>query len=1617
MFEFSCSFLLTLIFLSTLPLVPVFAVAPPPAKIHDIWPRLGSLAGGTYLVIRGVGWTRGGLPGTTRAFIDNKECIQNQGVILDSTDTNFVCWTPPLFAPGQEFPDPVKNWWAGNSRFDVRVEITTGMAIICDTTTHFMNLLFTALVTFNPWYFPVSIAHVHPTVCTFSSFFAGDGQVYSASCDGYCLFWYRDVRTPIVGYASLGGHAGSLVKFYGSLREKDVSKYWVRIGGQVGGGGFEGALCNVDPTIQLGWRQLGDATISDPNRMDVSSSFLVCRVPNGNATVEAGRYPLSLEPRDITPVSNGFGQAFFSMHAPQTPTLLTRTPPSGGGGTVTMQSIGMGFTVRPLIESVSATAFGLSGGSLLTIIGSGFSTNGNNEVLIGHNSVKCTIVQFDARRIVCRTGSTSVSTPSPQPNLLYPGGQGLLSLLYVQSAMPQSLVASFSSLRLAWIDKIFNFPTTRNATSGKFLASFVEPTPLVNFPPTFAEVTADSLTSRHFYYGSTANEDYVQELTGFFMPPVSAFYSFYTRGDDQVVLWLSSDADPRNAEIIAISRKWEHNWWMNEPGARISQKIWCTAGEPRFFRLMFVEFHYDEWFDVAIRVHSDYGTNMQVMQLLASDTQRMVRSAPLVQHVEISCDAGSFVIELDLGTGPILTEPIKCNADALTIRMAIATASKDQLGKVWANVLDYWIAQDFQTPWEFQLDRGGSGIFTGAVYHVTKKINEIFIRCYGAHAAAMKPLKFLPAGNFSGLTLQNGNAFISYLHTELSYGDPFYWPAPMDFFRVALSVPAIRVVSNGLLSVCQHVKPVSTANLTQIQRQRFSTPGWLGQFDPINPTAISSASQLNGCAAVYDASLTPTVVSVVAPADPVVVGNLITLTGTNFLTSNMGMGKGQGMLNLTVAEMNLVFLNGTSSSNFGTKFPCPVVSVTATQIICSIADLSQGNYNIFVEIGLGRGCAVDQSAKMLTFESTVSSIAPLRGSRAGGTVLTISGAGFYSGSKLSNNIVMMGNQACNIITATTRRLTCVTPPTTDATATPSAISNSTSAGLVTVNISVNGLAFGSQFKYEVSATPLVTMMTPTAVSSAVTSIINFTLSNIDSSVLVGGFLNNVSVTLSNRVCEVSYTSVQSNSAVISCILKRTLTPPMPQQRLSPTVAIANLGFAALDADNSVPSGGWKLDYCFRVSSVSPSLGSLAGGTTVSVFGCGFTAALFSTSVRFERPSSQTGQPAYTVPCTVNWIAADGSSLKCVMSRPSYEYVPEFASFKNSVTGLQGFIIVTANLLDSICAEASSSVCNFTFSTAATPVVASAFFNMTHGIVTGSLLAPPVNVFIGTFVCNILSVADGNSTVQFEIPPHVAGLASLRVHSNRYGSAEGAWGYNLTNPLQITNVTLIDGSTTLTGSEQGGQLLVLTGNGFSENPTRNIVSIGNKNAIVITAEPTKLIVATQSNFGSQTLIVSLTKATTSDIMFSVTTPFLFVYNSNVAFTPTIFSVNPTSVAFGKTLTVIGNGFGTSSANSSVEVGSAACFVSRWTATEIICTMGLSVAGTHSVLVFTTLGLARPSTASANRVSVALVLNSAEPLLVGMHGGATITLQGAGFASPSTSTYSKQPSISVRRSSQC
>jgi hypothetical protein len=158
----------------------LLAATLPTPRLFSLYPSRGSFAGGTYLVIKGVGWSRNGTAGTTSVtFTVNglaRPCKQNQGVILDSTDTNFVCWTPPLLdtLPG-----------GGRVRYN----------------------------------------QYRASVDVYVSDLVGNSvkAVWSSDSAGY--FNYFLDSTPVIFYASLGGYAGSVLNAYGPLKAADGTKY------------------------------------------------------------------------------------------------------------------------------------------------------------------------------------------------------------------------------------------------------------------------------------------------------------------------------------------------------------------------------------------------------------------------------------------------------------------------------------------------------------------------------------------------------------------------------------------------------------------------------------------------------------------------------------------------------------------------------------------------------------------------------------------------------------------------------------------------------------------------------------------------------------------------------------------------------------------------------------------------------------------------------------------------------------------------------------------------------------------------------------------------------------------------------------------------------------------------------------------------------------------------------------------------------------------------------------------------------------------------------------------------------------------------------------------------
>lgn len=174
------------------------------------------------------------------------------------------------------------------------------------------------------------------------------------------------------------------------------------------------------------------------------AGIALCPVGKGNATIEAGRYPLFFEPRDNGPSGSGFGQPIFSYLASQNLSAATLAGTPLTPAPVLLNETGFGFTYRAYVTGVSATSVGVNGGALLTISGGGFSQHGDNIVTLGNSSAPCAIVSQTLFEIKCVTAPAAAPTPAMvysgnyvvggvykyKQGQLYPGGGGLMQTVF-----------------------------------------------------------------------------------------------------------------------------------------------------------------------------------------------------------------------------------------------------------------------------------------------------------------------------------------------------------------------------------------------------------------------------------------------------------------------------------------------------------------------------------------------------------------------------------------------------------------------------------------------------------------------------------------------------------------------------------------------------------------------------------------------------------------------------------------------------------------------------------------------------------------------------------------------------------------------------------------------------------------------------------------------------------------------------------------------------------------------------------------------------------------------------------------------------------------------------------
>ncbi|KAG8441692.1 hypothetical protein GDO86_010757 [Hymenochirus boettgeri] len=322
--------------------------------------------------------------------------------------------------------------------------------------------------------------------------------------------------------------------------------------------------------------------------------------------------------------------------------------------------------------------------------------------------------------------------------------------------------------------------------------------------------------------------------------------------------------------------------------------------------------------------------------------------------------------------------------------------------------------------------------------------------------------------------------------------------------------------------------------------------------------------------------------------------------------------------NITVSKDNngaqlVLIINGTGFSNDNGNdtssvkvgyAPCSIINISASEIRCLLQPSSAGTLPVQVYIA---GIGFAESSLNFTIQTTISSVSPSSVSRAGGTIVTITGSGFGG-----NSLVQIGTSTCDVLYANTTTIQCQIQP------------GEQSEGDVNVTVLTNEITatLEDAFTYSSSSTPTITQ-----ISSNTSSVLGGkTLTIIGSD--FGNESPNSLVVIGNIPCGILQWSITN----ITCLLPANL-PGI----YSLLVMVENLGFASV----SLPDQS-SISYILEVNDIQTKFGSLHGGTKITLSGSGFSTDLTQNTVKIG-----------TVPCSIT--SASENELKCIIASPANVY--------------------------------------------------------------------------------------------------------------------------------------------------------------------------------------------------------------------------------------------------------------------------------------------------------------------------------------------------------------------------
>ena len=273
-----------------------------------------------------------------------------------------------------------------------------------------------------------------------------------------------------------------------------------------------------------------------------------------------------------------------------------------------------------------------------------------------------------------------------------------------------------------------------------------------------------------------------------------------------------------------------------------------------------------------------------------------------------------------------------------------------------------------------------------------------------------------------------------------------------------------------------------------------------------------------------------------------------------------------------------------SGSGFGTDASCIMVTIgthtcdvtalTDTEITCDLDpadDMFPGQVNTLQvmkgDLGYATDLIVDNSYVLVP---KVGSVSPVEGSVEGGTLVTLSGSGFYNQADELTvtfdlvNVEMVSSTYTEVVVRTRARPTGVTSD---------------------IAVTISGFAatcVSCSFSYTDTATPQVTAIAPDTVTGATTLTIT------------GTGLGNTVTGMTVEVGETDCAPQTATDTEVTCDL-----PYAEVGAHNPVITIPGAGYPGY------PSGVTPVTGQAGVSAVTPSTGSIHGGTHLTITGHGF----------------------------------------------------------------------------------------------------------------------------------------------------------------------------------------------------------------------------------------------------------------------------------------------------------------------------------------------------------------------------------------------------------------------------